>query len=453
MNSLPPFAHPTAWENAAMASQPRTGFHQPSTGMDVARPDLARRHRRLRWLWSTGGLAAVAALTFFLAQLEPALPSVERATLWTNAVQRGRMIRQVRGNGILVPEQIQYVQADAGGTVERIHIQPGAEVAGDTVLLELGNPELKQQAFDAEWQVRAAEAQLTRLTVTLESDRLLQESSLATLRADAQQASLEFKANAALASSGLLPGLELEKTRARADDLFARVGIEERRLRFAGDSARSQLAVQEAEVEKQKALRDLRNRQVAALTVRAGIEGVLIQLGDPQPLQIGQRVSPSATLAKVVVPSRLKAEIRIMETQARDIARGQHVDIDTRNGIVPGAVVRIDPAVQNGTVLVEVRLNAPPPRGARPDLSVEGTIELDRLEETLFVGRPVQGQPESTVGLFKLVDGGRHALRVPVRFGRSSVSTIEILDGLQPGDVIVLNDMSQHDAHDKLRIQ
>lgn len=452
MNRLATSGQAGAWEAPAGPAKPRSGFTSVSTGMDIARPDLARKRRRQRLLWGAAAVLALAVVTWLLARLEPAVPVVERGTLWTNAVQRGQMLRQVRGNGTLVPEQIQFVQADGGGQVERIFIQPGAEVAADTVILELSNPELKQQAFDAEWQARAAEAQLTRLAVSLESDRLQQESALATLRADAKQAELEFKANEALAADGLVPSLELEKSRARAEDLVARVVIEEKRLKFAADSAKSQVAVQEAEVEKQRALRDLRQRQVANLMVRAGIDGVLVQLGDAQVLQTGQRVAPSATLAKVVVPTRLKAEIRVAETQAKDVTRGQRVEVDTRNGVVPGRVVRVDPAVQNGTVLVEVKLEGALPKGARPDLSVEGTIELERLDDVLFVGRPVQGQPESTVGLFKLIEGGRYALRVPVKLGRSSVSTIEVIEGLLAGDIVILNDMSQHDAHDKLKL-
>lgn len=451
MNRLATNGHTGASE-AVAPLKPANGFTPASTGMDIARPDLARKRRRRQFLWLGTALAGATVITLLLARLEPAAPTVEGSTLWRDTVKRGEMVRQVRGNGTLVPEQIQFVQADTGGTVERIFIQPGAEVAADTVVLELSNPELTQQAFDAEWAARAAEAQLTKLKVTLESERLAQESALATLRADTKQAQLEFKANESLARDGLVPGIEMERSKAKAEDLSARVGIEERRLQFTADSAKSQLAVQEAEVEKLRAVRDLRQRQVANLKVKAGIAGVLSQLGDREVLQSGQRVAPSATLAKVVVPTRLKAEIRVAETQAKDVTRGQKVEVDTRNGIVPGQVVRVDPAVQNGTVLVEVRLNGNLPKGARPDLSVEGTIELERLENVLHVGRPVQGQPESTVGLFKVVENGSRAVRVPVKLGRSSVSSIEIIEGLDVGDVVILNDMSQHDAHNKLRI-
>jgi len=413
--------------------KPSIAFSSATPSMDIARPDLARKKRRRQIIWSVAGVAAIALVTFLLSRLERAVPSVDAGALWTNPVKRGEMIRQVRGNGTLVPEQIQLVQADTGGQVVQIFVQPGAEVAADTVILRLSNPDLKQQTFDSEWAVRAAEAQLAKLTVTLESDRLLQESTLASLRTDAKQAALDARADEELGKSGLVPLITQQKSRSRADDLAARVLIEEKRLKFGADSAKSQLAVQEAEVEKLRAVRDLKRQQVVDLQVRAGIAGVLVQLGDGVPLQTGQRVAQNATLAKVVVPTKLKAEIKIAETQARDVTRGQKVDIDTRNGIVPGHVVRVDPAVQNGTVLVEVKLDGPLPKGARPDLSVDGTIELERLENVLNVGRPVDGQPESTVGLFKLIDEGRYAIRVPVKLGRSLVSTIEIIDGLKEG--------------------
>ncbi len=452
MNRLATNGH-TGPSEGKPSVKPTIGFTPGSTSMDIARPDLARKKRRHRILWGGIGLAALVLITFALSRLERAVPSVEAGTLWTNAVKRGEMIRQVRGNGTLVPEQIQFVQADTAGVVERIFIQAGAEVTADTVILQLGNPELKQAAFDSEWAARASEAQLAKLTVTLESDRLALESALASLRSDAKQADLDAKADEELGRSGLVPLITQQKTRSRADDLAARVKIDEKRLQFAADSARSQVAVQEAEVEKLRAGRDLKRKQVADLQVRAGIAGVLIQIGDREVLQAGQRVAPSATLAKVVVPTKLKAEIKVAETQARDVTRGQKVEVDTRNGIVPGHVIRVDPAVQNGTVLVEVKLDGPLPKGARPDLSVEGTIELERLDDVLHVGRPVDGQPDSTAGLFKVVEAGRYAVRVPVKLGRSSVSTIEVIDGLKVGDTVILSSMSQWDGHDKIRLR
>ncbi|MCW5558088.1 MAG: HlyD family efflux transporter periplasmic adaptor subunit [Verrucomicrobiae bacterium] len=418
--------------------------------MDIARPDLARKRRRKRIFLVVGATATLALVTWGLSRLEPAAPRVPNQ--WMDTVKRGQMLRQVRGNGTLVPEQIQYVQADMGGQVERIFIQPGAAVTADTVVMELSNPELKQSAFDADWEARTADTQLAKLKVQLESERLALESALATLRADATQARLEADADAILSKDGLVPSITMKKSQARAEDLASRVAIETRRLEFFGESAKAQLAVQEAEGEKLRALRDLRQRQVENLKVRAGIDGVLTQLGDTEVLQSGQRVTPGATLAKVVVPTRLKAEVRVPETQARDVALGQPVTVDTRNGFVPGHVVRVDPAAKNGTVQVDVKLDGPLPRGARPDLSVEGTIELERLDDALHVGRPFQSQPDSTIGLFRMEPDGKHAVRVQVKFGRSSVSTIEVVEGLQVGDKILMGDMSQYDGYDKVRV-
>jgi len=420
--------------------------------MDIARPDQARKRRRKRLLLGLGGLVVIAVITVGLAQLKPAAPTVEKSSIWMDTVKRGQMLRQVRGNGTLVPEQIQFVQADTDGRVERILVLPGAEVKHDTILLELSNPELKQAAFDAEWQLKAAEALLTKLKVQLESERLTQKAATATLKSEFEQARLEAEADAVLSKEGLVAFLNAKRTRAKADDLAARLQIEEDRLKISKESAKAQVAVQEAELKKVRALLELKQRQVAALQVRAGIEGVLQQIGDLVTLQVGQRVTPSATLAKIVQPTKLKADIKIAETQAKDVQIGQIAAIDTRNGIIPGRVVRVDPSVFNGTVTVDVKLEGPLPRGARPDLSVDGTIELERLDDVLYVGRPVQGQPESTVSVFKVINGGREAIRVAVKLGRSSVSTIEILEGLQSGDQVVLSDMSAWDNHERVKL-
>jgi HlyD family secretion protein len=420
--------------------------------MDIARPDQARKKRRKRLLLAAGALLLVGGVTVGLAQLKPAAPTVEKASVWTDTVKQGQMLRQVRGNGTLVPEQIQFVQAETDGRVERILVFPGAEVKGDTVLLELSNQQLKQDVFDAEWQVKGAEAQLTKLKVQLDSERLTQRSLIASLKADLAQSKLEAEADENLAKRGLVATLTAKRTRARADELESRLEIEEERLRISEDSSKAQVAVQEAELEKVRALLALKQRQLEALHVRAGINGVLQQIGDTVMLQVGQRVTPSATLAKIVQPTKLKAEIKIAETQAKDILIGQVAIIDTRNGLIPGKVVRVDPAVVNGTVTVDVKLEGALPKGARPDLSVDGTVELERLEDVLYVGRPVQGQPESTVGIFKLIDGGRSAVRTTVKLGRSSVSTIEVLQGLQVGDQVILSDMSAWDGHERVKL-
>jgi HlyD family secretion protein len=420
--------------------------------MDIARPDQARKKRRKRLLLGSVALLVIASVSVGLSQLKPAAPTVEKASIWTDTVKQGQMLRQVRGNGSLVPEQIQFVQAETDGRVERIFVLPGAEVKADTVLLELSNQQLKQDVFDAEWQLKAARAQLTKLKVQLDSERLTQKSVIASLNVDLTQSKLEAEADEALAKTGLVASLTAKRTRAKSDELTSRLAIEEERLRISVDSAKAQMAVQEAEIEKIGALLALKQRQQDALRVKAGIDGVLQQIGDTVMLQVGQRVTPSSTLAKIVQPTKLKAEIKIAETQAKDILIGQIAAIDTRNGIIPGHVVRVDPAVQNGTVTVDVKLDGPLPKGARPDLSVDGLIELERLDNVLYVGRPVQGQPESTIGIFKVIDAGRNAVRASVKLGRSSVSTIEVLHGLNVGDQVILSDMSVWDNHDRVRL-
>ncbi len=420
--------------------------------MDIARPDIARKKRKRRILFGAIGVLAIGSITFALSRLEQAVPRVDKAILLFDNVKRGSFLRDVHGNGTLVPEQIQFVQSDTDGRVERIFMQAGAEVEPESVILELSNPELKQAAFDAEWLLKGSEATLERLKVQVESDRLAQESALATLRANAKQAELEAEADEILVKDGLVAAIAQKKSRANADDLNGRVEIERKRLAILVESSKAQLAVQEAEVQKNRAQLALKQKQVAGLLVRAGIAGVLQQIGDLVPLQAGQRVAPSATLAKVVVPTKLKAEIKVAETQAKDVTRGQRVEIDTRNGKVPGHVVRVDPAVQNATVLVEVKLDGPLPKGSRPDLSVDGTIELERLTDVLYVGRPYQSQADSTLGLFKVIEGGRYAVRLPIKLGRTSVSSVEVVEGLQAGDQIILSDMSQWDSYQKVRI-
>lgn len=420
--------------------------------MDIARPDQSRQRLRRRLLLGLSAAAMLALVTLGLSMLQPAVPTVEKASVWMDTVKRGQMLRQVRGNGTLVPEQIQFVQSETDGRVERIHVLPGAEVKPETILLELSNPELKQAAFDAEWQLKAAEAQFTKLKAQLDSDRLTQKAATATLKSDYEQAKLEAQADENLAKRALVASLTARRSRTKADDLGARLEIEEERLLISGDAVKAQLAVQQADLEKARALLALKLRQVEGLQVRAGIHGVLQQIGDLVTLQVGQRVTPNATLAKIVQPSKLKAQIKVAETQARDVLIGQIAFIDTRNGIIQGKVIRVDPSVQNGTVTVDVQLERALPRGARPDLSVDGVIELERLEDVLYVGRPVQGQAESTVGIFKVIDRGAGAVRVSVKLGRSSVNTIEILQGLQVGDPVILSDMSAWDSHEKIRL-
>ncbi|MGA2629333.1 MAG: HlyD family efflux transporter periplasmic adaptor subunit [Terriglobia bacterium] len=399
-------------------------------------------------MYAAGVLIVIPVVTLAISRLKPAAPSVERATVWTDTVKRGEMLRQVRGLGTLVPEDIRWIPAATQARVDRIVVRPGAVVQPNTIILELSNPESDRDILDAEWQLKAAEAELANLRVKLESDFLTQRSAMAAIDADYRQAKLQAEVDQKLTSEGLTSELNYERSKVKAEVLSTRLEIEHKRLDIASDAVKAQLAVQQAKVEQLRALYHLRRSQYDSLHVRAGIAGVLQQV----PVDVGQQVAPGTNLARVADPKRLKATIKIPEVQAKDVQIGQVAEIDTRNGVVPGRVSRIDPAVQNGTVTVDVSLDGALPQGARPDLSVDGTIEIERLADVLYVGRPVHGQPSSTVGIFKLVEGGKEAVRVQVKLGRSSVSTIEIVDGLKVGDQVVLSDMSNWDSFDRIRL-
>jgi len=416
--------------------------------MDIARPDRSRE-KKIRRLIIGGAVGlAVLLITLGLSRLKPAAPSVERSTVWIDTVKRGEMLRQVRGLGTLVPEEIRWIPALTEARVERIVIQPGTEVKADSVILELSNPELELQALEAESQLRAAEAQYTELKVRLESQRLDQQAAAARVQADYHQARLRADADAELSREGLIADITLKVSQVTADELKNRNSLEQKRLEIAAEAVEAQLAVQRAAVDRQRALARLRRSQVEALRLRAGLDGVLQVV----PVEVGQRVTPGTNLARVAQPGKLKAVVRVAETQAKDVQIGQKATIDTRNGVVPGRVMRVDPSSQNGTVGVDLSIEGPLPKGARPDLSVDGTIELERLENVLFVGRPAQGQPESLVGLFRLGTGTSEANRVKVRLGRASVNTVEIVEGLNEGDQVVLSDTSAFDAHDRIRL-
>src|SRR5437667_1141757 len=349
--------------------------------MDVARPDIARRRRRRRILYSIVGLGVLVVITIGLSRLKPAAPLVENT--WPDTVKRGEMLRQVRGNGTLVPEHILWIPTLNAGRVENILVLPGAAVKADTVLIELSNPEVEQAAFDAQWQLKAAEAELTNLQVQLDTARLTQQAAVATSQANYNSAKLDFEVNDELAKAGLVPALTLKQSKAKAEELAKLLEIEHERLKISGDAARAQLAVQAAKVEQLRAQLQLRRHQAEALKIRAGIDGVLQKLGDSATatLQVGQQLPAGANVARVANPAKLKAEIKIVETQAKDITFDQKAEIDTRNGVIPGHVIRIDPSAQNGTRTVDVALDGPLPKGAVPDLSVDGTIELERLED------------------------------------------------------------------------
>ncbi len=421
--------------------------------MDIPRPNAARQRRRKRLIYSSLALVALAGITVGLSRLEPAAPAVDKGQIWMDTVQRGDLPLKVRGNGTLVPETIVWVPTISAGRVETIRVLPGAAVKADTILVELANPEVEQAAFDAEWQLKGAESELINLRVQLQTQRLNLESTVATVNANYHSAKLDLEVNEELAKNGLVPQLTLKQSRAKAAELEKLLAIEQQRLEISAEATESQMAVQTARVEQLRALLQLRRNQVESLKISAGIEGVLQKLGDTSTLQVGQQLPAGANVARVANPARLKAEIKIYETQAKDVLLGQRAQIDTRNGVVMGEVVRIDPAVQNGTVLVDVALDGPLPRGARPDLSVEGIIELDLLENVLHVGKPVHGSADSTIGLFKVAAGGKMAERAQVKLGRSSVNTVEILSGLELGDQVILSDMTQWDAYDRIRIR
>jgi len=387
-------------------------------------------------------------LTLGVSRLKPAAPTVERATVVIDTVKRGEMVREVRGLGTLVPEDIRWIPALTEARVERRVLLPGTIVKPDSVILELSNPEVLTLAQDADSQARAADARYTELKVRLQSQLLDQKAVAARVAAESRQARLQADADAELARNGLIAGLTLKLSQSAAEELEHRESIEQQRLAIAGEAIEAQMRVQQADVEQRRAQARLRRSQVEALQVRAGIDGVLQIV----PVEVGQRVSPGTNLARVARPDKLKAEIRIPETQARDVVPGQQAVVDTRNGVVAGRVIRVDPAVQNGTVTVDIALVGELPKGARPDLTVDGTIELERLLDALHVGRPAMGQPQSTVGLFRIVKGTNEALRVRVVLGVASVSTIEIKEGLEVGDEVILSDTSAWDSADRIRL-
>jgi HlyD family secretion protein len=368
-----------------------------------------------------------------------------------DTVKRGPMLRQVRGPGALVVESsgIRVLSSATDGRVERLLLEPGALVQSDTVILEMSNPELQRDALDAEQALRAGQAELTNSRVRVMRETLDQKAAAATVESDFHQAELQAQTNEGLYKEGIVASLTLKLSQVRADELKTRNALEKERMAIAEDSAKAQIEAAEAHFQQLKVQGDLMRSQMEGLKVRAGIPGVLQEI----PIQVGQRVTPGTMLAKVVQPNKLKAQLKIAETQAKDIAIGQPASIDTRNGIVPGKVSRVDPSSQNGTVTVDVALEGELPQGARPDLSVDGTIELDRLKDVLYVGRPAFGQEKSLVGLFRLDEDGEEAVRVKVKLGKSSVNTVEILEGLKPGDRVILSDMSAWDAHDRVRLK
>jgi len=418
--------------------------------MDIARPDIKRQKRRRQIIGLAIGVVLLGIVTIGVSRLKPAAQEVERSTVWTDTVKRGPMLRQVRGLGSLIPSQefTRQIPAETEATVVRIRMLPGSQVKADSILLEMSNPQVEQAALDGKLQLKAAEAEYQSLRVKLQSDLMNQKAGAATVTADYSQATLQSETDKALYDLGVISGLAYKASKGKADELTTRNHIEDERLEINQKAIESQMAEQQAKVDQVRALAGLKQKQLDALKVRAGIDGVLVDL----PLQVGQHVLPGTMLAKAVQPNHLIAELKIAETQARDVQIGQPSVVDTHNGTVSGTVMRVDPAVQNGTVTVDVQLTGELPKGARPDLSVDGTIDLERLENVVYVGRPAFGQENSTITLFKLDPDSKGAVRVPVKVGRASVNSIQILDGLHEGDMVILSDMSRSDNTDRIRL-
>ncbi len=419
--------------------------------MDIARPDLKLQKRRRQIIVSLVVILVIVAATVAVSRLKPAAPSVEWGTLWPDTVKRGSMLVQVHGLGTLTPSQeaIRQIPAETEATIVRIRMLPGTLVKSDTILLEMSNPQVEQEALDAHLQWKAAQAAYQSQRAKLESDLMTLKSAAATVTSDYSQAQRQAQTDKALYDLGVISGLQYKTSKDKADELTTRNNLELAMLTSNENAIATQMAEQQAQVDQKRALADLKQKQLDDLKVRAGIDGMLVDV----PLQVGQHVTPGTMLAKVVQPNHLMAELKIAETQARDVQIGQVASVDTHNGLIPGTVTRVDPAVQNGTVTVDVKLIGDMPQGARPDLSVDGTINLQKLDDVLYVGRPAFGQENSTISLFKVDPDGKGAVRVPVKVGSASVNSIQILEGLHQGDTVILSDMSREDGVDRIQLE
>lgn len=417
--------------------------------VDIARPASVAKKKKIRQAaFATAGVVVIILITIGVSQLKPAAPSVDRAAVWVDTVKRGPMLRLVRGSGTLVPEEIRWIPARTSGRVERILLRPGATVTPGTVILELSNPELQQQVQEAQLAFQSAQAGFQNRKTELESQLLSQQAAVAGVKSQHEDAVLNLEAQEKLFKDGLVSEIQVKQFRSREAELKNRLAIEEKRLEMSRQGVKSQLAPQEAQVDQARATYGLRVQQLDDLRVKSAMDGVLQQV----PVEVGAQVGPGTNLARVANPTKLKAEVRIAETQTKDIRIGQMAEVDTRNGIIKGRVSRIDPAATGGTVGVDITLEEALPPGARPDLSVDGTITLEKLDDVVFVGRPAFGQEHSTVSLFKLMGETGEAQRIQVKLGRSSVNQIEIVEGLQPGDQVILSDMSAQDAYDRIRL-
>ena len=418
--------------------------------MDVPRKDARKKKIIRRTLIVVVLLAAIPAVTVGLSRLKPAAPGVEMSTLWPDTVKRGPMLREVRGLGTLVPEDTLLIPATTDGRVERILVYPGTPVKADTTVMILTSPELETATLDAEYALKAAEADYENLKVTLEKTKIDLQANAAQVGADYNTAKLQADRDSELAKEGLSSALDAKISAVKAQQLGERYDLEQRRIGINTAAEEAQLGAQKVKLEQLRAEYKLKRSQLDQLTVKAGFDGMLQQLSTP--VEVGQKVTAGTPLGKVAQPSKLKAELKIAETQVKDIVIGQPAVIDTRNGLIEGRVKRIDPSVLNGTVTVDVALKGQLPAAARPDLSVDGTIQLEKLENVVFVGRPVFGQQDATVQLFKIEPEGKFANKVKVTFGKASVNTIEVKDGLQVGDKVILSDMSTYDSYDRIRL-
>ncbi len=416
--------------------------------MDIARPEIARKKKIRRYVYAGAGLLLAILITGALSRLKPAAPSVDRSTIWTDTVRRGPMLIEVRGLGTLVPETIVWLPAPADGRVDK-HLLAGITVKKDTIVMELSDPQLEQTALNAEYALKGAQAAYEQTKATLQNQLMDKRTAAANIASQYQQAKLQADSDEKLAANGLVSDLVLKKDEVQAQELGKQDDLAKKEVETFSDSIPAQLAVQQATVDEDRALDQLYKTQLDQMKVRAGIDGVLQEVD----AEVGQKITQGTVLAKVANQTQLKAALEIAETQAKDVQIGQKASIDTHNGLISGQVMRIDPAVVNGTRTVDVHLDGPLPEGAVPQLSVEGTIEIQNLANVLFVGRPVHGDPESTAGLFKLVDDGKEADRVQVQLGRASVNTIEILKGLEVGDQVILSDMSAEDNFDRVQLK
>jgi HlyD family secretion protein len=418
--------------------------------VDIKRSGKSKLKRRIRSaIFILIGLVTIGGITFALTRLKPAAPTLERSTAVIDTVKRGQMLREVRGTGTLVPQLVRWVPAPSDGRVEKIPVQAGVVVNADTVIAELSNPKMEQEAMDADFQVKAAEADKESLRSRLESDSMTQQSNIAGIKGEYSQVKLQLETDEVLGKQGLVPELLLKISRMRVLDLANRLKVEQQRLAINGKSVKAQINAQESRISQFRALAKLKREQATGLKVRAGTSGVLQEVS----VQVGQQVTPGFNIARVADPASLKAELKIAETQIKDVRLGQPVAVDTRNGIIQGEVQRIDPAAREGTFIVDVALTGPLPASTRPDLSVDGTIELERLSDVLYVGRPAFGQGQQTVGLFRLSPDGHEAVRVQVTLGRSSVSTIEVVNGLKEGDQVILSDTSSMDNYSRISVR